>query len=110
MSRARAGLPLLLALALVPVTSTIVVAGCTRKATAEAKSYTTKGQIKSFGPDKKFVNIKHDDIPGYMLSMTMSFEPKAPAQLDGLAAGDKVGFSFTDDDGRRVITEIKKEP
>ena len=97
-------------------TPALLSTGCARKASAQAapaasaKTYATRGTIKSFGPDKKFVNIAHEDIPGYMGAMTMSFEPSAPTQLDGLAANDKVSFSFSDDDGRRVLVSIAKAP
>ena len=91
----------------VPVLAAPSLTGCSKK--AESKTYSTKGVVKSFSPDRKIVNIRHDDIPGYMSAMTMSFEAKSPAQVEGLAAGDKVAFSFSDDDGRRVITELKKE-
>lgn len=90
----------------------LAMTGCAKKAPAadEAKTYATRGAIKSFGPDKRFVNIAHEAIPGYMAAMTMSFEPKTASQLDGVAAGDKVAFSFSDDGGHRVITTITKEP
>lgn len=74
------------------------------------QTYSTKGLIKSFGPDRKFVNIQHDDIPGYMNAMTMSFEPKSPEQLAGLSVNDRVVFTFiSTDDGRRIISTISKE-
>ena len=90
----------------------LLVTGCSKKAAAQSatKTYATRGTIKSFGPEKKFVNIAHEDIPGYMGAMTMSFEPSGPTQLDGFAAGDKVQFSFSDDDGRRVLVTITKVP
>jgi Cu(I)/Ag(I) efflux system periplasmic protein CusF len=98
-------------LALAPCVS-LSLAGCSKKPDSGAKNtYQTRGVVKSFGPDKKFVNIAHETIPGYMAAMTMSFEPGTPTQLDGIAAGDKVSFSFSSsDDGKRVITAIKKEP
>lgn len=77
---------------------------------AATKSYDTKGVIKSFGPDKKFANIAHENIPGYMSAMTMSFEAAAPAQLEGLVVGDKVALTFSADGGKHVIKSIKKEP
>lgn len=78
--------------------------------TEESKVYSTKGTIKNFGPEKKYVSIAHENIPGYMSAMTMSFEPQAPTQLDGLNAGDKVEFSFKADGGKHLLTAIKKAP
>ena len=78
--------------------------------TAGSQKYTTRGVVKSFGPEKKYVNIAHEDIAGYMNAMTMSFEPRLPSQIAGLAAGDKVRFTFTTtDEGRRMIDVLEKE-
>jgi Cu(I)/Ag(I) efflux system periplasmic protein CusF len=78
--------------------------------TGGAERYTTRGVVRSFGPDKKYVNVAHEDIEGYMKAMTMSFEPRSASQLAGLAAGDRVRLTFTStDDGRRLIDAIAKE-
>lgn len=77
----------------------------------EAKVYATRGTLRSFGPDRAFVNIAHEDIPGFMKAMTMSFEPDGRNQLDGLAVGDVVAFAFeARDDGRYVLRWIRREP
>ena len=75
-----------------------------------AETYAARGVVKSFGPERKFVNIAHEKIDGYMAAMTMSFEPRTADQLAGLNSGDKVSFSFTaTDDGRRLLNSVKKE-
>lgn len=73
-----------------------------------AERYTTRGTVRSFGKNRRYVNIAHEDIPGYMLAMTMSFEPADPAQLAALGEGDRVELTFTDDGGRRLIERIHK--
>lgn len=97
-------LALLLAATAVPATALVV-----RAAYAADAQYTTHGVVKSFGKDRKYVNIRHDDIPGYMMSMTMSFQPRSPSQLDGLAEGDKVKLTFTDAGDKRWLDSIAKE-
>ncbi|MBX3211561.1 MAG: copper-binding protein [Labilithrix sp.] len=78
--------------------------------TSGAAKYTTRGVVKSFGPERKYVNIAHEDIDGYMMAMTMSFEPRSASQIASLSPGDKVRFTFTaSDDGRRRIDAIAKE-
>lgn len=73
-----------------------------------AGSYDAKGVIKSFGPDRAFVNIAHDDIPGYMTAMTMDFEPRNKEQLKDLTVNDRVDFHFTETtDGKRLLDSIK---
>ncbi len=81
-----------------------------RPAACASKQYHAKGVVKSFGANRAYVNIAHDDIPGYMMAMTMSFEPKAKAQLDGITEKDHVEFDFVDsDDGHRVLIAIQKK-
>jgi Cu(I)/Ag(I) efflux system protein CusF len=78
---------------------------------AEPKTYRATGTIKAFGPARAYVNIAHEEIPGYMGAMTMSFWPQRAEQLDGLAAGDHVEFEFTEtEDARRLLASIRKRP
>jgi len=73
-------------------------------------TYSARGVVRSFGPDRKFVNIAHEKIEGYMAAMTMSFEPRTADQLAGLNAGDAVSFTFTaTEDGRRLLDAIAKK-
>lgn len=76
---------------------------------AAAETYKTKGTVQSFGKDRKYVNIAHEDIPGYMMAMTMSFDPRTASQLDGLKEGDKVNVTFTVDGNKRLIDAISKQ-
>ncbi len=78
--------------------------------TLSAGSYDAKGVVKSFGPNRAFVNIAHEDIPGYMMAMTMDFEPRQKEQLKDLAVNDPVVFKFTETpEGKRLIDSIAKK-
>lgn len=85
----------------------LALLGASREALA-AERYTTRGTVRSFGKNRRYVNIAHEDIPGYMLAMTMSFEPADPSQIASLAEGDKVELTFVDDGHRRLIERIGK--
>jgi Cu/Ag efflux protein CusF len=75
----------------------------------EAQTFAARGVIVSISADRKVVNIAHEKIEGYMNAMTMTFEPRSVAQLDGLKAGDTVSFSFTDTGGgRRLLNAISR--
>ena len=77
---------------------------------AQARSYATHGIIRSFGPGRALVDIAHEAIPGFMAAMTMTFEPRTRSQLDGLAEGDRVSFTFrSDSDGHLRLDVIRKE-
>ena len=63
--------------------------------------FQVKGTIIELHPEEKSVRIKHEEIPGYMAAMTMSFDVRDTNELAGLEAGDTVAFrmTVTDTDG-----------
>lgn len=76
---------------------------------AAAPSYSTRGTIKAIDAAKKTTLIAHEDIPGYMKAMTMEFELRDASLARGLAVGDPVKFTFTDEGkGRLVVQSIEK--
>lgn len=77
----------------------------------ESRTYHATGTIRAFGPVRAYLLIAHEEIPGYMGAMTMSFWPERSGQLDGLNVGDRVDFEFTEtEDARRVLASIRKRP
>ncbi|MBK6460053.1 MAG: copper-binding protein [Myxococcales bacterium] len=85
----------------------VLVAAAPRTARATDR-YVTRGIIKSFGKSRRYVNIAHDDIPGYMAAMTMAFHPARPEQLLGLEVGDRVEVAFVEQGDRRILESIRK--
>ena len=73
------------------------------KDTTSSQHYEAVGVIVSFMAEKKFVNIAHETIPGFMNAMTMPFEVKDTTLLHGFHEGDSVTFHFTVADGIRAI-------
>lgn len=71
-------------------------------ASAEAKRYTLKGKIISVNKDKKTAQIEHDEIPGYMDAMTMSFPIHADWVWDELKPGSDIRAEL-------VVDETAKE-
>ena len=75
----------------------------------EAEVWETRGVVKRVEPDRGTVTIHHEDVPGYMPSMTMPFWAESPSQLEGLAEGDEVEFSFRrGEGGKHFLVKIEK--
>lgn len=55
-------------------------------------NYSVRGVVRSLKPDENEVVIRHEEIPGYMVAMTMPFAVRERKELDGLQAGDSVEF------------------
>ncbi len=73
-----------------------------------AATHEARGVVRSFGKERRYVNIAHDEIPGYMNAMTMAFTPREPSQLDGIEADDVVVVRFTDEGHVHRIDAIQK--
>jgi protein SCO1/2 len=74
--------------------------GCGRSRTPDggAEHYDTRGVVRGFSPDRSTIEIQHENIPGFMPSMTMPFVARDPKQIAGLKTGDSISF-------RMVITK-----
>jgi Cu/Ag efflux protein CusF len=72
------------------------------------KNYQGVGVITKINPDRRTIEINHDDIEGLMPAMTMEFHVKDRALLETLKPGDKINFTIEEKAGTEVITEIRK--
>ena len=67
-----------------------------------------RGFVREVLPEERQVVIEHEDIPGLMTAMTMSFDVPDPAVLAGLEAGQQIVFEveFTDNSYRVVGARV----
>jgi protein SCO1 len=74
---------------------------------ADRQVYQVRGVVKEL-KDTNTLSIAHEEIPNYMVAMTMDFDVKNTNELAGLAPNDQVTFSMvvTTDDG--WIEHIRK--
>ena len=76
--------------------------------TTQAPVATADGTIKSIDTTKHTVTIAHGAVPSVQWPpMTMAFSATED-QLTGLAAGDRVSFSFRLEGGKATIVSIRK--
>jgi protein SCO1/2 len=83
-------------------TPATVVAGTNRQV------FQVKGVIVKVTPREKSVEIKHEEIHGYMPAMTMPFDVTDTNELAGLAPGDSVVFRMIVTDTEGWIEQIRK--
>lgn len=58
------------------------------------RSYEVHGRIVGFGDDDRTVLIEHEDVPGLMPAMTMSFTTTEAGALDAVGVQDAVRFTL----------------
>lgn len=75
----------------------------------EARTYSTRGVIRSFSADRRSVRIAHEAIAGFMDAMEMQFDTATPELVTALSVGDRVSFTFRPgENGPFVITAIAR--
>lgn len=74
---------------------------------SQGATYTTMGEVASLAADS--VTINHEPVPALgWPSMTMSFKAPDAAMIAGLSTGAPVQFSFRQEGGQYVLTEINR--
>lgn len=90
----------------------LAIAACDRSKTADssARSYQVRGIVRGFAPDRSTLSIEHEDIPGFMPSMTMPFSVKDEKEIAEVKIGDRISFRMTVTDKDLVLDQVKKIP
>jgi protein SCO1/2 len=72
----------------------LALLGCGRSTNSDqsADHYDTRGVVRGFSPDRSTIEIQHENIPGFMPSMTMPFVAHDPKELTDLKIGDAISF------------------
>jgi len=68
-----------------------------------------QGIVQKVVAEDRRVVIAHDDIPGFMKAMTMSFEVRNPALLEKLTPGERVRFTLEKTDQTLYLVAVEKE-
>ena len=77
------------------------------------KSYTVTGQILAVHPERQSLTIKHQDIPGYMPGMTMTFAAREASMIAGREPGELIRATLEVGETSSRLTAIEvtgKEP
>jgi protein SCO1/2 len=84
--------------------------GCGRSANPgqAEEHYDTRGVVRGFSPDRRTIEIQHENIPGFMPSMTMPFVARDPKEITDLKTGDAISFRMTVTQKDFWIDHVKK--
>ncbi len=90
--------------------SAAFIVGCNKKSTHSdppVKKVEIAGVVRGVDPENAILTVEHEDVPGFMPSMTMPFTAKNPKEIAGIKTGDAIAFHLlmTQDDS--WIEDIK---
>ncbi len=72
------------------------------------KEYQLTGQILSVKPESQEVLVKHDDIPGFMMAMTMPYKVGDAELLKDRTAGDLITATLVVGETRAYLSSLTK--
>ncbi|HKY04305.1 MAG TPA: copper-binding protein, partial [Blastocatellia bacterium] len=84
----------------------VLLAGCERGASPNAKRYELKGKVVHVDQRGNTVTIAHEEIRDYMQPMTMAFKLKDPWPLKEMQQGDSVSAVLVVDGSRSWLEEV----
>ena len=73
------------------------------------KSYTINGTILEIRKESNEFLIHHDEIPGFMMAMTMPFKLSDSLDIDRYSIGDSVKFHLVIENQTAVATQFHLE-
>ncbi len=71
------------------------------------KYHEATGVLRSISGNR--ISVDEDEIPDFMMAMTMQYEVDNPEQLKGLKEGDKVKFKLKETENDLTVSEIHKQ-
>jgi protein SCO1/2 len=100
------------ALIIVTISAALFLAGCGKGTTATEKvrRYDTHGIVQGISPDRETIDIQHEDIPGFMPSMTMPFSVHDRKEISDLKLGEPISFRVTVTEKELLVDQIKRVP
>jgi Cu/Ag efflux protein CusF len=79
-------------------------------AAAGPREYQATGVVRAVLPDISVVVLTHDEIPGYMPSMTMGFRAASPEIYETVRVGDAVRFTLRGTPPNLALVAVEKVP
>lgn len=68
-----------------------------------------QGVVLAVDTEDRRITLDHEEIPGMMKAMTMTFEVAPEVELEGLAPGQEVEFRLVEEGGVYTVTSLGSE-
>ncbi len=88
------------------ICAALAAASCAGR--TDERRYPLQGQVLTLEPARKQVTVKHEEIRGFMPAMTMPYDVKEAAALDGLAPGDLINATLVVYSNGAYLADIEK--
>jgi protein SCO1 len=91
----------------------LALIGCGRSSQAladNARHYEARGIVRGVALDRRTIDIEHEDIRGFMPSMTMPLSARNPKEAADLKIGDAIAFRLNVTDRDVWIDNVRKIP
>src|SRR4029079_1367648 len=85
----------------------VAAAGCGGKASRE-KTYNVQRQVLDVTPDHQQAIVKHEEIKGFMMAMTMPYKVRDPQLLNDIKPGDLINATLVVDPDGAYFSTVKK--
>lgn len=71
------------------------------------RDYSGHGEAREIDPIARTITLEHEEIPGLMKGMTMTFAVAPEVDLAAVAVGSEVDFGLRDADGTLTVTRVE---
>ena len=88
------------------IVAVLAVAACSSP--PEKRSYPLQGQVLAVTPDHQLATVKHEEIKGFMMAMTMAYKVSDPKLLNGIAPGDLINATLVVEPNGAYLSDVKK--
>lgn len=86
----------------------LVAAACSRPSSSDHRQYTLQGQVLKVQDGRKEAVIRHEEIPGFMAAMTMSYNVLDAKEYADIGPGDLISATLIVEPTRAYLEKVKK--